>query len=538
MKKKLTLTSAALIIAMLTSQIALADIPIHPPHKNDAVIREVPNSMNLLRSKEEGSGNPSIPSTPQNGIKITSAKNVVTITGNFKSSDTVIYITVKRSSDESIKYFNDGKTNGLGEFRFQVQLKDGDYTVEVQNKQGDEVYKGSFKVSPDTSTPTLTPTPTVTPSPSVTPTTSPKPTVTPTGTPTPSATPTGTPTPSITPTPSPTTDPGTNPSTGGGGGGGGGSATAPTPSPSPTPANTSTLKLDSNGKLKLSLDQLNKLKSDKQQLAVQTTDTLLTFTGDLLDNEVLSQSLFSSGSYLELSVKVLKQDERKELLLQAGVGESKGIIDVGGVTLELTAAIVQKDGSKTSISNLSEPLAVTMDVSDIMLTSKDIAHLTGVSYSTDERGVVTIVKLGGTYDASKKTITFYVNQLGSKISIAKATNLTTIGLKLGDTNTKVNGVNKLNDVAPILINDRVMVPARYIAESLGAIVSWDEATGHIGIELDGKRLTMTIGQLIEGFDTPPVVVLDRVLVPIRYIAEQFGAYVLWFPSSSSVEIVK
>ncbi|MBO5369364.1 MAG: copper amine oxidase N-terminal domain-containing protein [Clostridia bacterium] len=32
---------------------------------------------------------------------------------------------------------------------------------------------------------------------------------------------------------------------------------------------------------------------------------------------------------------------------------------------------------------------------------------------------------------------------------------------------------KFNDVAPILINGRTMLPARFVAENLGAQVAWD-----------------------------------------------------------------
>ncbi|WP_442604153.1 copper amine oxidase N-terminal domain-containing protein [Paenibacillus sp. KN14-4R] len=484
MKKKLVLSSIALLLAAMTSQIALADIPIIPPHPNDAVIKDNGGSLDK-RDKKESVNASSSPIL--NGITVTSTRSIATITGKFTKSDIPIYMTVKRASDDAIKYFNDGKTNANGEYRFQVQLKEGDYTVELQNKQGDEVYRSSFKVTSGT-----------------------------------------------VPTPTPSPDSGTNPpvTPGGGGGGGGGGATTT------APANPTTLKLDANGKLKLSKEQLQTMLEKKQPLILQTTDTVLTFPYDAFDTEQLNQALASSGTSLELSVHLLKQDERKELLLQAGVGESKGIIDLGGVTLEIQAAIIQKDGSKTPITNLYEPLAVTIDVSDILLSSKDIASLTGVSYVLNSQGNYTIVKLGGTYDALKKTITFYIDRLGNKIGIVKANKLTTIGLKLDDTNTKLNGVNKLNDVAPTLVNDRVMVPARYIAESFGAQVSWNEEKGEVGIELDGKLLTMTVGQKIEGFDAPPVVVNDRVLVPIRYISEQFGAYVLWFPSTSSVEIVK
>ena len=37
----------------------------------------------------------------------------------------------------------------------------------------------------------------------------------------------------------------------------------------------------------------------------------------------------------------------------------------------------------------------------------------------------------------------------------------------------VYGTTKTNDVAPKVVNDRTMLPARFIAENLGATVEWD-----------------------------------------------------------------
>ncbi|MFX4262413.1 stalk domain-containing protein [Pelotomaculum propionicicum] len=54
-------------------------------------------------------------------------------------------------------------------------------------------------------------------------------------------------------------------------------------------------------------------------------------------------------------------------------------------------------------------------------------------------------------------------------------NSATIELWVGNNITYVNGVKKITDVAPQIINERTMTPVRFIVENLGAAVDWDSA---------------------------------------------------------------
>ena len=51
-------------------------------------------------------------------------------------------------------------------------------------------------------------------------------------------------------------------------------------------------------------------------------------------------------------------------------------------------------------------------------------------------------------------------------------------------------------------------------------------------------MTMTIGEMIEGFDAAPVIQNGRTLVPIRYVAEKLDANVMWVPATQQIIIVK
>ncbi|NLG32310.1 MAG: copper amine oxidase N-terminal domain-containing protein, partial [Syntrophomonadaceae bacterium] len=46
----------------------------------------------------------------------------------------------------------------------------------------------------------------------------------------------------------------------------------------------------------------------------------------------------------------------------------------------------------------------------------------------------------------------------------------------GSTTITVNGEAQTMDVAPEIVNNRTMLPARYVAEGLGYTVGWDPGT--------------------------------------------------------------
>ncbi len=99
------------------------------------------------------------------------------------------------------------------------------------------------------------------------------------------------------------------------------------------------------------------------------------------------------------------------------------------------------------------------------------------------------------------------------------------------------------DVDPVLVNDRTMVPLRAIFEKLGCSVSWDDATETAIAKRNGTVVTVTVGSntaTIAGepkfLDQPPVLLNDRTLVPLRFVSEAFGCYVEWEDETQSVFI--
>ncbi|KXG78011.1 stalk domain-containing protein [Thermotalea metallivorans] len=324
--------------------------------------------------------------------------------------------------------------------------------------------------------------------------------------------------------------------------GGGGTTLVLEPSIN-TRGNTATLFLENAkyGKAQVAPSIIQTLAKDNKPLVVENKGIKIEFAPQSLMTSELTKALEDKNAKLELGAKALTNEEKQEVIQKAALGGNTGLLEIGGMVVELTAQVITKNTNgavvATKIANFTEPVAVTLDLSGLKLTEQDIAQLTAVRYVKDEQGNIIPVKLGGTYDSKTKTFIFYTDQF-SLYSVVKASKLMKIDLEIGKTTTKVNGQSKNNDVAPTIVNNRTMVPVRFIAENLGAEVNWFGDTRTVEMKLDSKTLRMAIDMPIKGFDTSPTIVNGRTLVPLRYVSEELGANVLWFPSTKTVQIVK
>lgn len=107
----------------------------------------------------------------------------------------------------------------------------------------------------------------------------------------------------------------------------------------------------------------------------------------------------------------------------------------------------------------------------------------------------------------------------------------------------INGEPLAFDVPPVMIQDRVLVPFRAIFEALGATVGWDEETQTASGEKDGIRVELVIDSAsakINGeeviLDVAATKINDRTLVPIRFISESLKAKVDWVDETQTVVI--
>jgi len=193
------------------------------------------------------------------------------------------------------------------------------------------------------------------------------------------------------------------------------------------------------------------------------------------------------------------------------------------------AVAADNSAADNTSSGTKDPEKISFDLSGQNVA--DPSHLTLVKYVTQPDGTVEVVKLGGTFDSVTNTFSAYADGEGV-YDLVHDPDVTKITFAIGQTDVSVNDTVKTNDVAPMLYNDKTMIPLRSIAEALGATVTWDELSKTVVMELDGQRLVLTV----DG-DTA-MIHNDRTMVQLRYIGENFGAGVRWIPSTRSIEIVK
>lgn len=190
------------------------------------------------------------------------------------------------------------------------------------------------------------------------------------------------------------------------------------------------------------------------------------------------------------------------------------------------------EGTNVSGKDFANPavLKIPADTKDV----KNVKNLTLAKLNA-ETGKLEIV--GGSYDAKANAVVGYVAEEGSYFVVEKE-GLTTISMQIGNKHVALNNENKILDAAPLISQNRTMVPLRFIAETFGADVSWAQDTKTVTIVIDGKVLTMRINQDLEGFGAAPIISSGRTMVPISYISKELGANVIWVPSTKTVAIAR
>ena len=91
--------------------------------------------------------------------------------------------------------------------------------------------------------------------------------------------------------------------------------------------------------------------------------------------------------------------------------------------------------------------------------------------------------------------------------------------------------------------DRVLVPIRFVSETLGALVDWENESRTAVIKQGNDEIHYTVYQpmaYLNGemmvMDTYGILKDERTLVPIRFISELLGCTVVWDENTSTVVI--
>jgi len=93
-----------------------------------------------------------------------------------------------------------------------------------------------------------------------------------------------------------------------------------------------------------------------------------------------------------------------------------------------------------------------------------------------------------------------------------------------------------------------MLPLRFIADHFGCDINWNGATKTVSISFETTEkveMVLQIGKntaIVNGeeavLDAPPIIVNGRTMLPLRFIAENFGLNVSWDEAEKTVTIMK
>lgn len=98
---------------------------------------------------------------------------------------------------------------------------------------------------------------------------------------------------------------------------------------------------------------------------------------------------------------------------------------------------------------------------------------------------------------------------------------------------------------PLIVNGRTLVPIRAIIESFGGTVDWEPDTKTVVLTMDGDAIRLVIDSktaYLNGeartLDVAPAVMNQRTMLPIRFIAEGFNLGVGWDGKEKTVFIIR
>ena len=101
------------------------------------------------------------------------------------------------------------------------------------------------------------------------------------------------------------------------------------------------------------------------------------------------------------------------------------------------------------------------------------------------------------------------------------------------------------DTPPVIRNGRTLVPVRALTEGLGAVVTWIGEESRVIVEKEGIKIELQLRNRIAyvngeeiTIDVPPETINNRTVVPLRFILQHLGYEVNWVDESEIIEITE
>ncbi|ALA44224.1 MULTISPECIES: stalk domain-containing protein [Paenibacillus] len=117
------------------------------------------------------------------------------------------------------------------------------------------------------------------------------------------------------------------------------------------------------------------------------------------------------------------------------------------------------------------------------------------------------------------------------------------GAQAGDIKVIINGVTQQYTQSPVVSQNTTLVPLRGVFESLGAKVDWDSKAKKVTASKNEDTLALNVGSKLAYKNSAPVqldaatqIQKGQVLVPLRFVSQSLGAKVNWDQSTRTITI--
>ncbi|MBC9786551.1 hypothetical protein H1S01_19025 [Heliobacterium chlorum] len=113
-----------------------------------------------------------------------------------------------------------------------------------------------------------------------------------------------------------------------------------------------------------------------------------------------------------------------------------------------------------------------------------------------------------------------------------------------DISIVTNGKKIDLSLPPMIVGDRILIPLRSVSETIGADVAWDEETRTIRVEQGTTTSVllwpdldwMKVNDTLKPMEVPPRIIDGRTYVSLRFLSEALGDEVTWDSASRTAEI--
>ncbi|MCI3921361.1 stalk domain-containing protein [Paenibacillus sp. TRM 82003] len=118
-----------------------------------------------------------------------------------------------------------------------------------------------------------------------------------------------------------------------------------------------------------------------------------------------------------------------------------------------------------------------------------------------------------------------------------------VQLTIGEKDVAVAGQPQQMDTPPMIEQERTFVPVRFVVDALGGNVDWSAADKKVTIRKGTHYVELWVGQtemIADGTktssDAAPIIRNNRTLLPLRFVSEQLGLNVVWDAATRGITI--